>query len=151
MSRFLEDAVSILETESAESDNPQSDFAILIDRDNGFRIVDGAGWQLEALRNDYQATTAFLVKRTPDSVSVQAQNASERCDLQRGSGKGVLADLTGGVIAHHLIRREPPALTCGDPSVEGYGSSRNRSSSFPIRDGSALKSGEVSGSFMNVL
>ena len=142
MSRFLEDAVSILETASAESENPQSDFAILIDRHNAIRIVDGVGWQLEALRNDYHATTAFLVKRTPDSVSVQAQNGSERCDLRRSGGKEVLADLTGGVIAHHLVRREP---------VGSYGNSRNTSSSFRTRAESALKSGEVKGSFMNML
>jgi len=162
VSRFLQDAVSILDTASAESDNPQSEFAILIDRHNGFRIVEGAGWQLEALRNDYHATTAFLVKRTPDSVSVTAQNGSERCDLRRSSGKGVLADLTGGVIAHHLIRREPLALNAGGNKedslctsakipVEGYGDSRNTLSSFRTRDGSALKSGEVRGSFMNML
>jgi hypothetical protein len=162
MNRIWQDAFSILETAGVHNDSQPSEFAILVDDRNGMRIVNCTGWQLEALRTEYRATTAFLVRRTPDSVSVQAQNGSERCDLRQSGGKGVLADFTGGAVAHHLIRREPLALTAGDVAgclsgtsarvaIEGYGNSRNTRSSFQTRDGSALKSGDVNGSFMNSL
>jgi len=123
VSRIWHDAESILETACAESDNPQSDFGVLVDDRNGLRIVDGSGWQLESLRTEYGAQTAFLVKRTAESVTVQAQNGSERCDLRRNIGRGFLAGLTGGIVAHHLIRCEPLAITTG--GGEGYCDSRN--------------------------
>jgi hypothetical protein len=123
VSRIWEDAGSILETAYAESDNPQSDFCILIDDRNGLRIVDGTGWQVESLRTEYRAQTAFLVKRTAQSVTVQAQNASERCELRRNAGRVVLTGFTGGLVANHLIRREPLAITAG--GGEGYRDFRN--------------------------
>jgi hypothetical protein len=113
MSRIWQDAMEILETASAHRESHQSDFAILVDDRNGLRMVDGTGWQVEALRTEYQATAAFLVKRTPTSVVVQAQSGSDRCEFHRSIGVGALAGLTGGV-AHHLIRRQPFFLKSGN-------------------------------------
>jgi len=112
VNRFWQDAASILETASAVRDGGQSDIAILIDARNGLRIVDGAGWGLDALRREYQASTAYTVKRTGDSVVVEAENDSEHCTLKRNvSGSALMANLMGGIIPHHLVRAEQRLLT----------------------------------------
>jgi len=115
VNRIWEDAVGILETASAQFDNLQPDFAILIDDRNGLRMIDGSGWQLEALQTEYRATTAFLVKRTPSSVSVQAQSGSDSCCLQRSTVATTLAGLTGGIV-HHQVVSEPLRIGVGDRS-----------------------------------
>ena len=100
MSRLWEDAAGILETASVQQEPEGSDFAILVDRQNGIRIVDAAGWRLDALQREYQAETAFLVKRTLTSVRVEAQSGPYLCKLETTLSAGTLAALTGGV-AHH--------------------------------------------------
>jgi len=113
MSRLWEDAVGILETASVQQEPDGSDFAILVDHQNGIRIVDAAGWRLDALQTEYQAGTAFLVKRTLTSVRVEAQSGPYRCNLETTLSAGALGALTGGV-AHHQIRQESLLLTSGD-------------------------------------
>jgi hypothetical protein len=115
VNRIWEDAVGILETASGQWDNSQPDLAILIDERNGLRMIDGSGWQLEALRTEYRAATAFLVKRTPSTVSVQAQSGSDSCRLQRSTTAATLAGLTGG-IAHYRVVSEPIRIMAGDRS-----------------------------------
>jgi len=102
MSRLWEDAVGILETASVQQEPVGPDFAILVDSRKGLRIVDAAGWRLDAIQTEYQAGTAFLVKRTSTSVQVEAQSGLDRCSLRTTLSSGALAALTGG-IAHHLI------------------------------------------------
>ena len=116
VNRIWQDAMGILETASAQREPHQSDFAILVDDRNGVRMVDGTGWQIEALRTEYQSATAFLVKRTLTSVTVQARSGSDRCTLERSIG--VLASLTSGV-AQHLIGLSHPLLTPGISSRRG--------------------------------
>jgi len=111
VSKLWQDAAAILEAASAQSENAQTDFAIVVDDRNGIRMLDGAGWQLDALRTEYQAVTAFLVTRTPTSVVIRAQSGSDRCALQRSTAV-TLSGLTCGV-AHHLIHREPLFLAVG--------------------------------------
>jgi hypothetical protein len=115
VNRIWEDAAGILETASAQCDNLQADLAILIDDRNGLRMIDGSGWQLEALRTEYRATTAFLVKRTPSSVSVQAQSGSDSCRLQRSTVATTLAGLTGGIV-HRQVVGEPLRIVAGGQS-----------------------------------
>jgi hypothetical protein len=115
VNRIWEDAVGILETASGQWDDSQPDFAILIDERNGLRMIDGSGWQLEALRSEYQAATAFLVKRTATSVSVEAQSGSDSCCLQRSTADATLAGLTGG-IAHYQV-----VTACGQSEALAYG------------------------------
>jgi hypothetical protein len=112
VSILRQDAAAILETASTRRENVQTDFAIVVDDRKGIRVVDGAGWQLEALRTEYQAATAYLVTRTPTSVMIQAQSGSDRCALQRSLAAITLSGLTDEV-AHHLIRRESVLLTKG--------------------------------------
>lgn len=103
VSRLWQDAAAILETASAQRESAPADFAIVVDGRSGIRMLDGAGWQLEALQTEYQAATAFLVTRTLTTVNIQATSGAERCALQRRLGATPLTGLTGGV-AHHLIR-----------------------------------------------
>ncbi|MBV9267794.1 MAG: hypothetical protein JO061_16615 [Acidobacteriaceae bacterium] len=109
MNRFWEDAASIFETATAVRDGADSEIAILVDARNGLRIVDAAGWGLDALRREYQASTAYTVKRSGGSVTVEAQNGSDRCMLKKTSTGNALPNLLGG-IPHHLVREAVPAL-----------------------------------------
>jgi len=112
VSRLWQDAAAILETASAQRESAPADFAIVVDGRNGIRMLDGTGWQLEALQAEYQAATAFLVTRTQTTVNIQARSGSDRCALQRSLGVIPLSGLTGGV-AHHLIRCEPVVFAAG--------------------------------------
>ncbi|MDQ2946758.1 MAG: hypothetical protein M3Y27_12565 [Acidobacteriota bacterium] len=106
MNRFWEDAASIFETASAAGEGGNSEIAILIDDQKSLRIVDAAGWGLDALRREYQAATAYTVKRSATAVVVEAENGSERCTLKKKTMSGsLLTNLMGG-IPHHLVHPE---------------------------------------------
>ena len=103
MKRFWDDAASIFETASAACQEEASEIAILIDQQNGLRILDASGWQLDALRREYQADTAYTVKRMAGSVIVEAQNDSSQCTLKKINHRQAIATLTSGM-PQHLIR-----------------------------------------------
>ena len=105
MGRIWEDAASILETASAADPSESSDIAILIDHQNGLRIVDAGGWQLDALRREYHAAAAYTVKRTSQSVVVEAQDGHSQCTLKRAIGGQLPFSAMHG-IPQHLIRPE---------------------------------------------
>jgi hypothetical protein len=105
VNRFWEDAANIFETASAVREGGDSEIAILIDDQKGLRIVDAAGWGLDALRREYQASTAYTVKRSASSVVVEAESGSERCTLKKSLSGNLLTNLMGG-IAHHLVHPE---------------------------------------------
>jgi hypothetical protein len=105
VNRFWEDAASIFETASAVREGGESEIAILIDDRKSLRIVDAAGWELDALRREYQVSTAYTVKRSASSVIVQAGNGSESCTLKKAISGGLLTNLMGG-IPHHLVHPE---------------------------------------------
>ena len=105
MNRFWEDAANIFETASAVREGGDSEIAILIDDQKSLRIVDAAGWGLDALRREYQVSTAYTVKRSANSVVVEAENGSEHCTLKKNLGGSLLQNLMGG-IPHHLIHPE---------------------------------------------
>jgi hypothetical protein len=103
--RIWEDAASILETASAAGQGDSSDIAILIDYQNGLRIVNADGWQLDALRREYHAAAAYSVKRTAQSVTVEAQDGQSQCTLKKALGGQLPFSSTYG-IPQHLIRPE---------------------------------------------
>lgn len=107
MGRIWEDAAGILETASAAGASESSDIAILIDYQNGLRIVDASGWELDALRREYRAAAAYSVKRTSQSVVVEAQDGQTQCTLKKSIGGQLpFGMLGGGIPAQHLIRPE---------------------------------------------
>jgi hypothetical protein len=108
VNRFWEDAASIFETATAVQDMGDSEIAILIDDCRGMRIIDAAGWDVNALRREYQASTAYTVKRSNGSVTVEAENESDRCMLKKRTSNSALTNLTG-YIPHHLVRPEATA------------------------------------------
>jgi hypothetical protein len=105
VNRFWADAANIFETASAVGEGVDSAIAILIDDQKSLRIVDAAGWNLDALRREYQASTAYTVKRSANSVVVEAKNESEYCTLKKSMGGSLLTNLMGG-IPHHLVHPE---------------------------------------------
>jgi hypothetical protein len=104
-----QDALNILETASAIQDGGHSEIAILIDDRNGMRIVDACGWQLDALRREYSAKTAYTVKRTGASVVVEAQSGADHCTLTKNITANPLASMARS-IPYHLIRSDQHLL-----------------------------------------
>ncbi len=102
MNRFWEEAASILETAAAAGTESRTDIGIIIDRANGLRIIDASGWNTEALRREYAATSVFTVKRSCNGVTVEAQNGSERARLSKSLPGNPLASLMQ-TIPHHLV------------------------------------------------
>jgi hypothetical protein len=108
VSRFWQDAAGIFETASSVTDGSPANLAILVDERNGLRIVDSAGWTLDALRREYQASTAYTVQRTGHSVVVEAQNSAGSCTFRKSLPVSALTNL-GGFIPQHLL--QPSLLT----------------------------------------
>jgi hypothetical protein len=109
VSHFWQDAASIFETASASADGAAANLAILVDERNGLRIVDSAGWTVEALRREYRATTAYTVTRTGSGVVVEAQNGTESCTFKKNAPGQMLTNLSGS-IPYHLVRPQTPLL-----------------------------------------
>lgn len=105
MRQIWEDAADILETASLVGQSESGDIAILIDHQNGMRIVDADGWQLDALRREYSAAAAYSVKRTGRSVVVEAQDGQTQCTMKKCVG-GQLPFAVMNGIPQHLIRPE---------------------------------------------
>jgi hypothetical protein len=101
--------MSILETASAAREAGPSEIAILIDDRNGMRIVDAAGWQLDALQREYSAKTAYTVKRTSGSVVVEASRGADQFTLKKNLARNPLAAMTTN-IPHHLVRPQQALL-----------------------------------------
>lgn len=102
--------MSILETASAAREAGPSEIAILIDDRNGMRIVDAAGWQLDALQREYSAKTAYTVKRTSGSVVVEASSGVDQFTLKKNLARNPLAAMAVN-IPHHLVRPQQALLS----------------------------------------
>lgn len=109
VNRLWEDAAGILETASAVREEDGSEFAILVDPQNNVRIVDASGWQLDALRREYQASTAYCVKRNAAAVVVEAQSGSDHCTLRKTLKENPLAALRTN-IPYHLVHSQRALL-----------------------------------------
>jgi hypothetical protein len=96
-------AARLFESASTVQGSEQTELAILVDERMGLRMVDASGWQLHALRHEYQATTAYTIKRNASGVVVEAANDSDHCTLtKKAPGQGILQSMTS-IPAHHLI------------------------------------------------
>lgn len=102
--RFLQNAASILETASIAPDSEPADITILIDHQNQLRIVQSNGWDLNALRREYSASTAYSVRRNASAVVVEAQQGDDSCTFRKTLNSNPLAYLGG--IPHHLVRSD---------------------------------------------
>ena len=109
VNRVWEDAASIFETAAAAAGGDPSEIAILVDDRQSLRIVDARGWGLDALRREYQAGAAYVVKRTSTSVVVEGSSGSDHCTFSKALPTKMLTNL-GGLIPHHLIHSEQRLL-----------------------------------------
>jgi hypothetical protein len=55
--------------------------AILVNRDGGIHMIEGADWELEPMRLHYGASAAYRVNRTAGAVKLEARRANEGCTL----------------------------------------------------------------------
>lgn len=109
VNRFWQDAANVFETASAIADGSSANLAILVDEHNGLRIVDSAGWTVDALRREYRATTAYTVTRSGSGVVVEAQNGIESCTFKKATPNHLLTNLSGS-IPYHLVQPQPALL-----------------------------------------
>jgi hypothetical protein len=80
VSAFLRQAEEIFA--AARTASPEDcDMAILVDRDGGIRMIAGADWPLEPMRQHYGARAVYRVNRTRGQVKLEARRANESCTL----------------------------------------------------------------------
>lgn len=84
MSPFLERAEEILAT-ARQARAPDCDMAILVARDGAVRFVPAEGWELEPLRLEHGAESAYRIERRQGRVRVEARGPHERCVLEAHS------------------------------------------------------------------
>ncbi len=110
MSQIWQDAANLLRTAAASVPGESSRVALLLDAQNGLRIVDAGGWALDALQREYGARTAFTVTRRDGTVVVEGQTDTEKCRLSQMSRPQLSIRSVHG-IPHHLIATPQPLLT----------------------------------------
>jgi hypothetical protein len=66
---------------------PGSDMAgvIVMDRQGGFRMMDGTGWSLTGLAAEFGAECVFRIERRAAGVRVEGRKGLETCLLERRS------------------------------------------------------------------
>ena len=77
---FLQNAAEIFET--ARQSNLDGEWAIVVSRDGGIHMTQGAGWSLGALRAANGAQAAYQINRQGGSIRLEAQCAGQRCVLE---------------------------------------------------------------------
>jgi hypothetical protein len=91
---FLRQAEDILDV-AVEGDSDAGDFAIVIDRQGGMRMLDARGWSLPALCAEFGAAAVYTVERRGRTVRVEGWGGGERCLIQRNLGPRRPSDLCG--------------------------------------------------------
>ena len=77
---FLRQAEEIFTTANGAS-REDCRFAILLGTDGHIQMLDGSGWNLEALRRHHGADSAFLVTRENGRVSLEARATGRYCAM----------------------------------------------------------------------
>ena len=81
MDAFLRDAQEILVTAlAAEAD--AAEWAVVVDRQGGIRVLDPAGWNISALAAEFGARSVFCVRRRAASVRVEGWSGIRACLLE---------------------------------------------------------------------
>jgi hypothetical protein len=91
VSRFLEDAQSILDAARAVSATGQAvtEFTLLIGEEGGLHFVAASDWALERLRAERGARAAYRVEERDGRVRVEASAGRLNCRLETESPRQV--------------------------------------------------------------
>jgi hypothetical protein len=79
---FLRDAQEILDTALA-GDAAAAEWAVVVDRQGGIRLLDPAGWNLSALAAEFGARYVFCVRRRAGSIRVEGWSGVRSCVLEQ--------------------------------------------------------------------
>lgn len=79
---FLRDAQEILDTALA-GDAAAAEWAVVVDRQGGIRLLDPAGWNLSALAAEFGARSVFCVRRRAGGVRVEGWSGIRSCVLEQ--------------------------------------------------------------------
>ena len=78
---------------------PQAaEWAVVVDRQGGIRLLDPAGWNLSALAAEFGARSVFCVRRRASSVRVEGWSGVRSCVLEQET------------VPRHRVRCNPPAF-----------------------------------------
>ena len=70
MDRFLQNAEGLLEVATA-GEASAGDYAVILDRQGGIRLMDAAGWSLGGLAAEFGGDQVYLIEKRCDQVTVQ--------------------------------------------------------------------------------
>ena len=79
---FLRDAQEILDT-ALGGDAAAAEWAVVVDRQGGIRLLDPAGWNLSALAAEFGARSVFCVRRRAGGVRVEGWSGLRSCVLEQ--------------------------------------------------------------------
>ena len=112
MDAFLRDAQHILDTALA-SDASAAEWAVVVDRQGGIRLLDPAGWNLSALAAEFGARSVFCVRRRARSVRVEGRSDGRSCVLEQET----LPRQTARYNPPAFRRLNPPQLAADRPTL----------------------------------
>jgi hypothetical protein len=97
VSRFAQDAQSLLDAASAASSNGDtcSEMTILIGRDGGFHMVAYSDWPLDSLALHHRARSAYRVSGRGGAVRVEGREGGQRCLMETESPARIARFLLG--------------------------------------------------------
>jgi hypothetical protein len=79
---FLRDAQEILDTALA-GDAAAAEWAVVVDRQGGIRLLNPVGWSLPALAAEFGARSVFCVRRRAGGVRVEGWSGLRSCVLEQ--------------------------------------------------------------------
>jgi hypothetical protein len=91
---FLQQAEEIFQAALQGGTEP-AEWIILVHGDGAIRIVAGLEWDVEALRRDSGAQSAYRISRNKSRVALEARGAGENCRFEserQGVRRGALPD-----------------------------------------------------------
>jgi len=106
---FWADAESLFETarSGAQTGSTDCDLAVLIGPQGQIHMREAAGWDLEGLRAEYGAETAYRVMRERGRVRLEGKSGSQTCLLETESASQTARQLLGSHPAYTVLAERP--------------------------------------------
>jgi len=118
VSRFLTDAEEILKVAAGRTDRDAmpDEMAILVDDNGTIRMLDASGWEIESLRANFGASTAYKVVAREGLTRLEGRSSTQRCVLEVASPQNIARTLLGpswystaSSLGPHLLQSPQPA------------------------------------------
>ena len=99
MSRFVENAVKMLEAAEAASQSgcALSDMTVLVSREGGIQLLADSDWPLESLALDRGSQMAYRVSQNRQGVRIEGRAGMQTCRLECTSPRAAARLLLAGL------------------------------------------------------